>query len=79
MIFISDQIWYFEISELVAGTCHSCYSLSKGPKIPSPNIVAQSLIEASLFSPGIPENNIVWACVTFRGINLQYLCCGHGL
>ena len=49
----------FEISGLVPGTCHSSYTLSKSPKNPFPNIVAQSLIEASLLSPGIPKDNIV--------------------
>ena len=38
---------HFEILGHVRGTCHSSYTLSKGPKNPSPNIVAQSLIDLS--------------------------------
>ena len=56
---IWNRMGYFETFWHVPGTCHSSYTLSKGPKSPSPNIVAQSLTEGSLFSPRIPKNNIL--------------------
>ena len=37
----------WKISGLVRDTCHSSNTLSKSRKYPSPNIVAQSPIEAS--------------------------------
>ena len=44
---IWNEMEQFEILGHVPGTFHSSYALSKDPKNPSPNIVAQSLIDLS--------------------------------